>query len=154
MAGGACPCQAGFWCEMVDLSQTGTCKAVLTAGATCEGWSCAPGLICAGEPATCKALAGEGDACTPADGPTECGEGYHCDTTTKKCVSDPSVGSACASDVFCLNAYCDETTTPSAPVCKALVADGGACTDDEQCGSFSCTSGKCDAAGDGSCLAP
>ena len=159
-AGGACPCKVGLWCDLDLSTNSGTCKARLAAGASCNAHgsdTCAIGLICAADTATCKALAGEGDTCVPptqSGGPTVCGRGYHCDSSTKKCVSDPTAGHACSADVNCLMGYCDDVTTPSAPVCKALVSDGGNCTDPLQCASLSCTNGKCDASTSGVCVSP
>jgi hypothetical protein len=161
-AGGACPCQAGLWCdlEVTTSTGTGTCKAPLAAGATCNPHgsdNCALGFVCATDTATCQALVGEGGACAPprqTDDSTVCGSGYHCDASTKKCVSDPAVGSACTTEINCLIGYCDDTTTPATPVCKALIASGGNCTTPEQCASLSCTDGTCDAPSGDICTNP
>lgn len=159
-AGGACPCQSDLWCD-ASAGGAGQCRARLGQGAACNvvSGACQAGLVCVGSGAsgTCRAYVGAGEPCTPparAYDMTECGLGYACDPSTSRCVSYPTVGESCATIPYCLDGYCDWQTSPSAPICKALVADGGACTFDLQCASQSCTAGACDPSTSDFCSMP
>jgi hypothetical protein len=158
--GGACPCHSDLWCD-TSAGGAGQCRARLGQGATCNPayLACQPGLVCvrSGASGACRAYVGAGGTCTPpvrAYDPTECGFGYACAPSTSRCVSYPAAGESCATIPHCLNGYCDGQTTPGAPVCKALVADGGDCTLDYQCASHSCTGGACDPSSSDFCSMP
>ena len=141
-AGGACPCGGGLWCDGSGASPI--CRAPLAQGASCTSSSqaCATGLSCVGTPATCQPTVGLGGTCTPGAEQTVCGLGYTCDPGTNKCVSYPKTGESCAGTFVCIGAYCDFTV--ASPICKALVADGGACNSSlfgSDCQSGSCSAG-------------
>ena len=125
---GACPCQAGLWCD-TSGGAPGVCKASLAVGASCSVTNdhCTVVARCAGTPATCQSYVGAGAACTTAV--DLCGLGYYCDGTSH-CASYPTSGQSCATPAtpgVCLNSYCDIIASPTAPVCKPLLADGATC---------------------------
>ncbi len=144
--GGACPCQAGYWCDSSGASPT--CKPPIAANGACtSSGACAVGYACAGASGsmTCQAIVGANGSCAAAS--QVCGQGYAC--TNNVCVSWPTVNQACsASGPPCAGGWCN--TAASSPTCAAYIADGQTCT--PSLGGSDCASGHCDV-GSSKCLA-
>jgi hypothetical protein len=85
---------------------------------------------------TCKPIGQAGDACTTDTG---CAKGTYCDGST--CAAKLPVGSACGAS----SSACDDQAYCAFPesVCKARVAEGGACDSDEQCLTAYCDGATC-----------
>jgi hypothetical protein len=142
-AGAGQPCGA-FGCGVGLFCDAGTCRAK-TATGECAGWDqpCAAGSLCMPVYSPtfqlrCVPLVGVGDSCGEN---ALCGPGSHCDGAIRRCAVDPGPGQPCAETAFtdgCAGAYCDAGGT-----CRALVSEGGACSDPAQCGPLSCVSGTC-----------
>lgn len=149
-------CVAGAFCDM-----TATCAALKPSGATCNSSNeCDYELGCAGTPRVCKALPTVGQACPDAlcrdsgsycnssgmcvmvglpsatcATAADCSAYYTCDAT-KHCAPGPRLGEACSSTARCFDdaTFCD----PVSSTCKALEANGTACTSNSQCQTNNC----------------
>jgi hypothetical protein len=125
--GGACVDSDDFCSDGVCDTDAGACRRlvlVATAGAACDkanGLVCDPtlGLHCNGA-GTCDASGDgrEGTACFGSDLQRGCDAGLHC-----------------AKD--------DQSTSDDPGTCRAFVADGAACNDDQDCASGNCMDGAC-----------
>ena len=153
--GGPCPCGADAWCDTGGA--TPVCRTLQQSG-TCPGpWACAPGLACAGSPATCRLPASEGTACLPAVG--GCAPGLACDPLSQTCRPAPVVGQSCVVTVgtatatlACQDGWCDAGGTRQ---CRALGADGQTCRTDVECrGRCDATTLRCVGASGLACAAP
>jgi hypothetical protein len=132
-AGSACGSDSE--CDHATLCTGGlkTCVAKVEAGAACgKNSECKYGLACMSK--KCVRLSDEGEACTSTD---HCRFGLRCDGA--KCMAPGGAGSPCASHFHCDQSYCDK----AASKCAALLGDGTACKDDEDCKSADCESSVC-----------
>lgn len=132
-------------------------KDVPKGGACGEFDNCAGGTRCID--GTCADPLAEGATCDPTAF-YECADGLECDETTTKCVKTPpnkiaNAGEACGFDqttnefTLCIGGTSckDQDATTGLGKCKALIADGEACTvvdgDDDCFSPASCVEGKC-----------
>ena len=148
-------CVEGLYCQLT--SGGGLCRKKVAPGKPCgedqdhaasATSECQDGLLCKGfarkplQAGICSAPGEPGAACAASGDVTGCARGLDCSGSV--CTMPPGPGQACFNGT-CLrdSAYCDGTGQ-----CRALVADGGACTDPRQCQGH-----NCDAA-TGRCLTP
>ena len=142
-----------------------TCAALLSAESACErSTDCRDGLACT--KSICTALPTIGQACNTTDGcqginldcsvpdqntpgtcvtaaargatcdAAPCKLGSVCDLASATCIALPSVGSPCILGGCAGGSACDNSVSPGR--CKALVANGGACSSDDLCISHFC----------------
>jgi hypothetical protein len=170
-------CVDGAFCNA-----SGTCAALLAAGATCQSDNqCAYGTVCAGATAlTCMAPPQKaGDACISRSGSPDCViEGLYCGAGNKcaaykdsgatcdpsnPCMFDlacnstcgalPQIGDACPQFQCDGGAYCQiDTTTGTATTCAALKADGATCAQSSECDSAFCDTTTTKCAAPTSCI--
>ncbi len=108
------------------------------------GYTCnvADGVSCDATTQKCRALGATGQSCQQDQ---DCVTTDYCDfsgTGGSTCQPRVAVGAACAgtTSARCVTtAYCDSSSS----TCKALLANGSACTTSEQCQSSICNNGKC-----------
>lgn len=149
-------CADGLYCQLGRGG--GLCRKKVLQGKPCgedadhtqsAESECQDGLVCAGfarkplQPGVCSTPGDVGARCTPSTNVNGCTLGLNC--SNGACALPPGPGQSCFNGT-CLEgaAWCDGSSR-----CQALVADGGACTQDEQC------SGRhCDSAGTGKCATP
>jgi hypothetical protein len=154
-AGGSCPCGADAWCDA--SGSTPVCRTLQQSGACPGPWACAPGLVCAGSPTTCRLPAAEGTACVPAA--AGCAPGLACDPVSQTCRTAPGVGQSCVVaqggttvTLACQDGWCD---TAGTKLCRPLGADGQACRSDVECrGHCDATTQVCTGGAGLACTAP
>ena len=99
------------------------------------------GLRCDSTTDTCVKLKAIGEAC---QGNSDCLRTAFCEGTMDRCTERRAIGATCmpsfANEECVTGGWCSETTR----MCAAQVADGGACTEDDECKSGNCVNGKCD----------
>ncbi len=148
-------CATGLYCQFA--SGGGLCRKKVSLGKPCgedqdhaqsAENECQDGLVCAGfarkplHPGVCSAPGEVSAGCTPGSDLNGCAHGLNCSNGT--CVMPPGPGQSCFNGACLDGAYCD-----GAGHCQALLADGGGCTQNEQC-----LGRNCDAAGTGKCVTP
>jgi hypothetical protein len=113
-------CVREAYCGPAPPPQVGRCEARGEAGATCTSdpyfasGSCAIGLVCAPESATCVAPLGVGDVCEHRDGLDGCGGDLHCEPETSLgddawrgvCAAPNPDGAPCISNTDCASKQC------------------------------------------------
>lgn len=119
---------------------------ILAKGFYCDVSS---GVYCDSKGTACKQIPAVGAACDANAFEYGCVTTGYCDRTKKICVERKAVGTACASASFfgdecAVGAACD---TMGSKTCKALKADGAACTQGEECVSGTCLDKSCDSEG-------
>jgi hypothetical protein len=140
---GSSACPPGSACIADATSGKTTCRAPLSAGASCSiSLSCAVGLFCdLATTQTCEPLIRTGGTCNPALGSADCiGPQDVCDSTTSVCKPPLAVGSPCVgSSQSCVSyASCDTTTG----TCVERPVVGASCNPTY---GPSCLGGNCDA---------
>ncbi|MEQ8273885.1 MAG: hypothetical protein RMA76_07140 [Deltaproteobacteria bacterium] len=131
-------CSEPLWCN-----DDGVCAQPLAAGAVCTSSfrQCADELVCAGPQGAraCRTAKKVGDACTVGD--EECVIGFCAMAGT--CTFPPALGEACNDDgpeaAHCTTGFC------SGGVCAMRKAVGQTCTFSDECASFDCNEGTCQA---------
>ena len=151
-------CQGELLCVGDTSTTPGTCRDVRAAGASCDGiFGCFGHQYCAGpagSTGTCTSALTVGAPCGTAQGQPWCGATLACDggtcqpagaagaTCTRSSdgvfASDPN---SCSTGLHCSN----EVSGAATGSCEGPLADGAACTSDDQCAAGFCdrTSSVC-----------
>ncbi len=144
-------CGEGLYCSALGGSGA-SCVKHIAQGQPCSfGDVCAKGLSCScpdgsldceATASLCRPLLGPGDPCNPT-AQEPCGWGpLLCRLSDATCQLPPLVGEPCGEALglsYCRWSWCDE----AAGVCKAPLAAGAPCEDDEQCLTDRCDDGVC-----------
>ncbi len=149
-------CVDGLYCQLT--SGGGLCRKKVAQGKPCgedqdhaiaAENECQDGLLCLGfarkppRPGICGVPGDVGSSCAASAQVPGCAQGLNC--SGGLCTLPPGPGQTCLNGA-CLDgtAYCDASGQ-----CQALLADGAACTQDQQCQGRHCDSG-----GTGKCMTP
>ncbi|MCX4242397.1 Dickkopf N-terminal cysteine-rich domain-containing protein [Paraliomyxa miuraensis] len=144
-AGETCP--GGYECRSGLSCISGVCDPGPGEGAACADFQCAAPFACDIDSMTCQRLRGEGEACNPEA--SICALGLSCDAGSNTCAVPGGVGSSCDYGFIGTGCsgdlYCDYDLEFGEGTCQPLVANGGACEDDEACESQYCgMAGTCE----------
>jgi hypothetical protein len=138
-------CTAGNYCEGTSCVPVKGPGDACVDGVECASTFCTEGVCCnsgcAGSCNSCVVTGLEG-TCSPVGdgqpGAPACAGGFLCDATD-------TCPTACTADGDCVNTfYCDDDTLGGSDVCIDKVASTGACTNNRQCESGTCTALVCD----------
>ncbi len=146
----AAQCWALVRCGVIGASEVQACATTFFAQFSASGYS----PIEAETAGRVGVDASSASACLAALSAQSCHGGNH-GAVNAACkhsiVPKVAIGAACKDTAECVGGYCDNRGIAGcAGICKALVAAGGACTIDTQCGDgFECVGspGKCSAQG-------
>lgn len=141
-AGGSCPdgdigCDDDLYCD----ERTWTCQPYIASGQSCSHaeHACDDDLYCDSRTYTCQPFIASGQSCSHAE--HACDDDLYCsEAASYTCRSYPSAGQSCADSWgTCVEgSYCDQTL-----ICRAQLAAGNACTEDEECLSYDCSDDLC-----------
>lgn len=108
-------------------------------GDPCVGGESCPiqGLQCSFADGTCQPVLHAGDTCDPQNDLCSFFVGS-CDAETMTCTPWPVAGEACPNFICGGGAWCDFDFETQMGQCMAPIANGGACTGDNQCESGNC----------------
>jgi len=126
-------------CRTNGTSSTGICQGLAKNGEDCTNVACDTGLYCdssSGTTSTCKPLPTLNETCSLSG---QCATPYFCNfnKSPATCDQPAQLNQPCSNGGICdVTLWCD--TTQSTPICKARLADGTACTSDQQCLSDDC----------------
>jgi hypothetical protein len=105
----------GNVCSTSDSLQcaSGTCVALLLAGATCSSTSdCVRTTFCDYSKGQCTARVATDSTCKGSDS-SECIEGDYCDSTSKLCATKKANGATCTTLDMCQSSNCSSGTCQS-----------------------------------------
>jgi hypothetical protein len=105
----------GYVCSTSDSlqCQSGTCVALLSAGATCSSTSdCVRTTYCDYSKGQCTARVATGSTCKGSDS-SECVDGDYCDSTSKLCAAKKANGATCTTLDECQSSNCPSGTCQS-----------------------------------------
>jgi hypothetical protein len=125
-------------CTTPAGSTMGTCMGPAQVGQSCTSLPCDTNLYCDPTTSVCAMLPTLNQSCATIG---QCLTPYYCNFAKQPATCDQpaQLGQSCQSVTCDTNLYCDTTTTPAMPTCKALLADGAVCTSSIQCASHDCT---------------
>lgn len=130
-------CAEGFYCGSDDA-----CHGERGRGEACPDgdYSCGDDLYCDGRSTTCQPYIASGEPCEHAS--YACDDDLYCSPESGTCRPYPGAGQGCVdSDGSCADdLYCD-----AAGQCQRQLGAGAACDEDEQCLSYDCVDGLCEA---------
>jgi len=145
-AGEACvdyTCDSDTYCGNDQL-----CHPYKRAGEDCSDstWTCDDDLYCDTRTYTCSPYLGPGESCSHDR--YACDDDLYCSPSSQTCRPYPGSGQSCAdSDGQCADGlYCD-----AGGLCRPQKAGGEPCTEDEECLSWDCVDGFCEADEWGNC---
>ena len=105
----------------------------------------ADGVRCDAASMSCVAHKAVGEACTGSFFSGVCVKNAYCDSAQKKCLERKAVGATCANTGTSAQPECVEGSyCGSGNRCTAQLAQGTACSEDQQCASDACVNGKCE----------
>lgn len=147
-AGQAC-LAAAYCAEGLYCGDDEVCHLPQGVGGPCpEGnEACGDDLYCDLRTSTCAAPLPQGEPCRHAN--AVCAEGLYCAVVAGTCEPLPGVGGDCveSSGQCAEGLFCDDASG----TCRERLADGAACTGDEQCRSGDCAGDVCVADPTGTC---
>jgi len=129
-------------CRTSGTSSNGVCMGLAKNGEDCSNIACDTGLYCdssTGTSSTCKPLPTLNQTCSTSG---QCATPYFCNfnKSPATCDQPAQLNQPCSNGAICdVTLWCD-TTQPTA-ICKSKLADGNACTADQQCLSADCNAG-------------
>jgi len=136
-------CASDFYCGNDQV-----CHPYRGPGEDCSDgtWTCDDDLYCDTRTYTCAPYLGPGESCSHDR--YACDDDLYCSYESQTCRTYPGSGQSCAdSGGECQDGlYCD-----AGSICQPQRAGGEACTEDEQCLSWDCVEGFCEADDWGSC---
>jgi hypothetical protein len=102
------------------------------------------GLRCDSTSNACVAYKAIGEACSSNGFFRDCVTTAYCDTASRKCAARKPVGGACGDSALSSQYECTQGNyCPLAGKCAPQVAEGVACTTDNQCQTDSCVNSVC-----------
>jgi hypothetical protein len=126
-------------CRTSGTSSTGVCTGLAKNGEACTDIACDTGLYCdssTGTSPTCKPLPTLNQTCSTSG---QCATPYFCNfnKSPATCDQPAQLNQPCSNGAICdVTLWCD--TTQATAICKSKLADGSACTTDQQCLSDDC----------------